>query len=70
MRYRSKKLGFELTLPAGWSEPGLLRRIFASYGLSNPEFSGPGGKNVKFALAPIHPEPPANIRAFFFRFVR
>src|SRR5579864_1413691 len=56
MLYRSKKLGFELAMPTGWSEPGLLRRLFASYDSSNPEFSGPGGKSLKFVIGPIHPE--------------
>jgi len=57
MLYRNRKLGFEIALPAGWSEPGLFRRLFASYDSSNPEFFGPGGKSLKFAISPIQPEP-------------
>ena len=57
MIYRNKSRGFEIALPAGWSEPGVLRRIFGSYDSSNPEFFGPDGKSLKFAIGPIHPEP-------------
>jgi hypothetical protein len=59
MLYRSKNRGFELALPAGWSEPGVLRRIFTPYNSSDPEFFGPDGKSLKFAIGPIHPEPSA-----------
>jgi len=57
MLYRDQKLGFEITLPAGWREPGLSHRLLPSYDPSNPEFSGPGGAGLKFAIGPIQGAP-------------
>lgn len=61
MLYRNGKLGFEIAFPAGWSEPGLFRRLFGSYDPSNPEFLGPGGKGLKFAIGPIQSEPSVDV---------
>lgn len=61
MRYRSKYWGFELDLPPGWAEPGCLWRLLflGWYALQavHPEFYGPNGSSIKFAIGPIVPEP-------------
>lgn len=66
MTYRDRRLGFEITFPQGWKSPGLLHRLrrlplrlmFASPHLAGgPEFYGPRGDSIKFAVGPIYPVP-------------
>lgn len=55
--YRSNRMRFEITLPDKWSEPGFFHRLFRPYDPDNPEFFGPNGAGLKFAIGPISPEP-------------
>jgi hypothetical protein len=71
--YRNKQWGFEITLPLGWLEPGLLHKLLHGYDSTNPEFFGPNEKirkkyssqspdpaneaALKFTIGPISPEP-------------
>ncbi len=61
--YRNRVWRFELQLPVGWKEPGIIARtlFFFRYGAqsSQPEFYGPNGVSMKFAIGPISPEPSA-----------
>lgn len=61
--YINQVWGFELQLPPGWREPGIIARVlfFFRYGFqaSQPEFYGPCGWSLKFAIGPISPEPTA-----------
>jgi hypothetical protein len=63
MRYRNRLWKFEMELPMGWSEPGLIKRLTApgryAQQASNPEFYGPSGASLKFAIGPINPSPSA-----------
>ena len=43
--------------PPRWSEPGFIRRLLQGYDPDNPEFAGPNGSKLKFAIGPIGPEP-------------
>ena len=65
--YRSQSLGFEVTLPAGWKEPGFIRRLFTSYDRANPELNGPGGKSLKFTIRPVRVVPTVAARHAIFR---
>lgn len=54
VKYRNSRWGFQLDLLDGWRQAGLLRKlIFAG----NPEFYGPSGASIKFAIGPINPVP-------------
>lgn len=61
--YINQVWGSELQLPPGWREPGIIARVlfFFRYGFqaSQPEFYGPCGWSLKFAIGPISPEPTA-----------
>lgn len=50
--YQNKKYGFEIELPSDWK----VRGLFGGRA-SNPEFDGPNGASLKFAIGPIFPEP-------------
>jgi len=61
MKYYNTRWGFEIQLPKGWYEPSLFKRIlfFFRYGQQaiQPEFYGPHGSSLKFAVGPISPVP-------------
>ena len=50
--YRDPRSGFEIALPSGWRQPGLLSRVLRK---GDPEFYGPKGTSIKFAVGPIDP---------------
>jgi hypothetical protein len=52
--YRDKNWEFELQLPDGWRGPGLWQRWRRK---GSPEFFGPRGDSIKFAIGPISPAP-------------
>lgn len=64
--YHNPVWGFSLQLPTGWREPGVIARVFLFFHYaaqsSQPEFYGPGGATVKFAIGPISPEPSAEMQ--------
>jgi hypothetical protein len=64
--YHNSTWGFDLQLPAGWREPGGIARVllFFRYAAqsSQPEFYGPDGASLKFAIGPISPEPSAEMQ--------
>ena len=55
MTYRNVQFGFELTLPSGWTGPGLLKRMLQAS--NQPEFFGQSGSSLKVAIGPISPVP-------------
>lgn len=55
--YHSQDWKFEVTFPDGWREPGLLRRFLRHHDPRHPEFVGPQGADLKFAVGPISPTP-------------
>ena len=61
MRYHNSQWRFDLDLPNGWAEPGLLKRVFSfprhAQQSANPEFYGPSGASLKIAIGPISPVP-------------
>src|SRR4051812_42153997 len=52
--YRDSRWEFELELPDGWRQAGLLRRWFSR---GAPEFFGPHDDSIRFAIGPIAPVP-------------
>jgi len=63
MKYRNRTWHFQIELTAGWGEPGLVKRLIEprryAQQAANPEFYGPGGASLKFAIGPINPSPSA-----------
>lgn len=59
MRYRNQHFGFELELPAGWSEPGFFKKVFSAGRYAqqsmHPEFYGHNNSSIKIASGPISP---------------
>lgn len=56
MATKYKDSRFEIRLPDGWHRPGFFRRLMFA---SQPEFYGPDGETIKFAIGPIAHEPTA-----------
>ena len=52
--YRDANWEFELQLPDGWRGPGFWQRWRRK---GSPEFFGPPGDSIKFAIGPISPAP-------------
>ena len=52
--YRDANWEFELQLPDGWRGPGFWQRWRRK---GSPEFFGPRGDSIKFAIGPISPAP-------------
>jgi hypothetical protein len=52
--YRDKNWEFEMQLPDGWRGPGFWQRRKRQ---GSPEFLGPHGGSIKFAIGPISPAP-------------
>lgn len=52
--YLDKNSEFEIQLPDGWRGPGFWQRRKQK---GSPEFFGPRGESIKFAIGPISPVP-------------
>jgi hypothetical protein len=63
-KYINKYWGFEFDLPPGWFAPGVLERHLSpgryAHQKTQPEFYGPNGASIKFAIGPISPVPSVN----------
>jgi hypothetical protein len=55
--YRNLRWAFEVTFPDGWQEYGFMRKLLRHYDPTQPEFVGPKGADIKFAIGPISPVP-------------
>jgi len=54
-RYKNVKWGFSLSFPPGWKKAGFFKTITSDQA-TNPEFFGPKGSSIKFAVGPISPQ--------------
>ncbi|MEM4330634.1 MAG: hypothetical protein QW273_01335 [Candidatus Pacearchaeota archaeon] len=55
VKYRNRIYNFEIDLPKGWRYPSIIMRLLRKD--KNPEFYGPKGESLKFAIGKIFYEP-------------